>query len=369
MVRTLTRLTSVDTGLRPDHVLTASLSIPEAAPDRPRRLALTDSILARTRAIPGVVAAGAGYSLPIDGSNWNSVFWPQDKPVPPTHDGLPTAAMVPITAGYFEALGTRVVKGRLFDVRDTPDSQPVAIVNESLAARIWPGEDPIGKRLKQGWPEGRGAWREVIGVVGDIRFEGVTERVPLQMYLPLTQEPAEEYSLVVRTAVDPASISAALADAVAAVNRDVPLSSVRTMEQVLGESMARQRMARLVLTVFAALAVALAAIGLFGLVAHGVAERRHEVGVRLALGATRAGIVRILVAGGVTTAVVGAAAGVALSLALTRSLEDLLFGVEPFDAATFASVVAILLAVAVVACALPAYRASRAGITSALRAE
>jgi predicted permease len=369
MIRTLMRVTSIDAGFRPDHTVVANTSIPQATEDLPRRIATVHGILARLRAFPGVTAAGAGFSLPIDGSNWNSVFWPQDKPLPPTHDGLPSAAMVPITDGYFEALGARLVKGRWFDARDTATSTPVAIVNEALAARIWPNQDPIGKQLKQGWPEGKGNWREVVGLVGDIKFEGMTERTTMQVYFPLPQDPPGAFWLVVRTAVDPASVTTAVTASVAAVNRDMPVANLQTMDDVVGESIARQRVARLVLAVFAAVALTLASIGLFGLVAHGVTERRHEVGVRLALGASRGAIVRTLVSGGVTAAVAGTAAGGVLSALAARSLESLLFGVRPFDAPTFAAVVAGLLSVAATACAIPAYRATRIGITTALRSD
>jgi predicted permease len=277
--------------------------------------------------------------------------------------------MLPITGGYFEALGAQLVKGRLFDARDTAISTRVAIVNDALAARIWPGQDPIGKQLKQGWPEGRGDWREVVGVVADITFEGVTERTPLQFYFPLAQDPPGDFWLVARTSVDPGSISTALAASVAAVNRDMPVAALKTMNGIVGESLARQRMARLVLGVFAGLAVALAAIGLFGLVAHGVTERRHEVGVRLALGASRGSVIGLLVRHALGAAVIGAAAGVLAAMPLTKSLEGLLFGVRPIDPATFVTVVLFLLAVALAACALPAWRASRTSITTALRTE
>jgi putative ABC transport system permease protein len=369
MVRTLGRLAGVELGFQPDHVFHARLAIPEVRRDDARRIATTDAIIARVRAIPGVVSAAAGYSIPIDGSNWNSVFWPRDRPIPPTHEGVPFAAMVPVSPSYFAAIGARIVKGRAFTDADRAGAALVAIVNETLASHSWPGEDPIGKQIKQGWPEGAGAWREVVGVVADIRFEGVIDGVRMQVYMPFAQEPPGDFSLLVRTAVDPRSIAGAAQDAVASVNRDMPLAAVGTLDGVLNESIARQRMARLVLGVFAAVSVALAAIGLFGLVAHAVTERRHEIGVRLALGATRAGVVRLLVASGVATTAVGAVAGVGLALALTKSLAGLLFGVEPFDPVTFVAAVAALLGVATLACGLPAWRAGRASITTALRAD
>ena len=369
MVRTLGRLTSVDLGFSTDHVISARLQIPEAARDEARRVATLDAILSKVQSIPGVVSAGAGYSIPIEGSNWNSIFWPQDRPVPSRRDAIPSAAMIPVTPSYFEVIRARIVKGRAFSAADHAGAPRVVIVNETLAGRMWPGQDPIGKRLEQGWPETPGPWRDVVGVVADMKFEGITEGITMQVYLPFAQETTADFTLMARTAVDPASIAPAMRDAVGSVNRDMPLAGLGPMDVVLTDSIARPRMARLVLGVFAFVALMLASIGLFGLVAHAVTERRHEVGVRMALGATRAAIVRTLVAGGVATAVLGAAAGVGLAAVLTASLRGLLFGVEPFDPLTFGAVVAVLLGVATLACAIPAYRASRTGITTALRAD
>jgi putative ABC transport system permease protein len=368
MIRTLNRLTSVDLGFKTDHVLGARLEIPGALRDDARRIATTEAILSRIGAIPGVVTAAAGYSIPIEGSNWNSVFWPQDRPIPATHEAIPAAAMIPVSPGFFDALSARIVRGRAFSSADRAGGAPVAIVNETLAARIWPGQDPIGKRVKQGWPEGPGDWRDVVGVVADMKFDGIVQGITPQVYLPLAQHATPDFTLLVRTAGDPRAVASAVQAAVASVNRDMPLAGLGPMDVVLNESIARQRLARLVLGVFAIVALTLASIGLFGLVAHAVTERRHEVGVRMALGATRAGIVRLLVSGGVATAVFGAAAGVGLALVLTKSLAGLLFGVEPFDPATFGAVVVVLLGVATLACAIPAYRATRVGITTALRA-
>src|SRR6185503_14814242 len=163
-------------------------------------------LLTRTRALPGVVAAGVGYSLPIDGSNWNSVFWPRDRPVPPTHDDVPFAGMIPVTESYLEALGARRTRGRLFTAADTATSPLVAVVNEPLAAAMWPGQDPIGKYVKQGWPESSTPWRQVVGVIADIRFQGIDGNTTMQVYLPFAQDPPADFTLALRTAVEPASM-------------------------------------------------------------------------------------------------------------------------------------------------------------------
>jgi putative ABC transport system permease protein len=369
MMRTLGRLAGVDTGFKPDHLLTLRLALPGGYDDHAQRVALVSELLTRIRALPGVSAAGAGLSLPIDGSNWNSVFWPRDQPVPPTHDDIPSAAMIPVTESYIEALGARLTRGRLFTAADTATSAPVVIVNEALAAAMWPGQDPIGQYVKQGWPESSTVWRQVVGVIADIKFQAVTEDARMQFYLPFAQDPPGDFTLALRTAVEPASMRSAVEGVVSSVSRDMPASLVRTMEQVLEESIARQRMALLVLSVFAGVALILAASGLYGLVAHSVTERTHEIGVRMALGAERRDVIRLVITHGLSMTGAGIVVGVAGAAALSRSLEGLVFGVTPMDPLTFGCVVAMLLGVSLAACYVPAWRATRIAPTTALRME
>jgi putative ABC transport system permease protein len=369
MIRTLARLTGVETGIHADHLLTMRLVLPAGHEDPPKRVAVVHELLTRIRALPGVVSAGAGYSLPIDGSNWNSSFSVRDQPVPPTHDLLPSAGMIPVTESYLEALGARRTRGRLFIASDGPESTPVAVVNEGLAARMWPGEDPIGKYVKQGWPERPGTWRQVVGVIADIKFEGVTEATTMQVYMPFAQDPAGDFTIALRTAVEPASLRSAVEAAVSSISRDLPVSLMRTMEEVLDASIARQRMALIVLGVFALVALVLAGSGLYGLVAHSVTERTHEIGVRMALGAERRDVIRLVVRHGLSMTIAGIAIGVAGAAALSTSLEGLVFGVQPMDPATFAGVIVMLLGVSTAACYLPAWRATRIPPTTALRAE
>jgi putative ABC transport system permease protein len=369
MIRTLGRLAGVDTGFKADHVLTVRLAMPGGYTEDPKRVALVNDLLTRTRALPGVIAAGAGNSLPIDGSNWNSVFWPRDRPVPPTHDDIPSAGMLPVTESYLEALGARLARGRLFTAADGADSMAVAVINEALASRMWPGADPIGKYVKQGWPEGPGTWRQVVGVIADIKFEGVTDGATMQLYMPFAQDPPGDFTVALRTAVDPASMRSAVEGVVASVNRDMPVSLARTMEQVLDASIARQRMALLVLSVFAGVALILAASGLYGLVAHSVTERTHEIGVRMALGAERRDVIRLVITHGLSMTVAGIVLGVIGAAALSKSLEGLVFGVQPTDPATFVSMAAMLFAVSLAACYVPAWRATRIAPTTALRTE
>jgi putative ABC transport system permease protein len=368
MMRTLQRLTLVDTGFQPDHLLTMHLSLPDEQWNESRRRAFYDSLLTRIEALPGVTRAAIADSLPIDGSNWNSIFIAADKPVPPRGQ-LPSAAFTPVSAGYFATLGMRQISGRLFGAIDRPASPPVVVVNETLARRLWPGEAAVGKRIKQGWPESPGTWREVVGVVADVKFEGVAEETPAQVYLPLVQEPTTTFAIVIRTQVDPAALTPAVEAAVGQLDKDLPLFSVKTMDRLLDESMARERMAMLILAVFAVVALTLASIGLYGVVSHGVTERTHEIGIRMALGAEARDVLGLVVRQGLSMAAIGTAIGVAGAVALSRAIRGLLFGITATDPLTFAVVVATLLGVATIACCVPAWRATRVDPTQALRSE
>jgi len=378
MMRTLQEITQVDAGIRTDHLLTARFMLAgEQWTDARLRTFYTD-LVGRVRALPGVNRAALTFSLPIDGSNWNSIFTVADKPVP-ERAKLPSAAFTPVSDGYFETMGMRLMSGRVFDASETASSSFVIVVNETLARRLWPGENPVGKRLKQGWPETPdhlvtpggyfSPWREVVGVVADVKFNGITSETPMQVYLPLVQETARSLSLVLRTTVDPTSLTPAIEGIVRDLDKDLPLYQVRTMEGVLDASIARERMSMLVFAVFAIVALTLASVGLYGVVAHGVTERTHEIGVRMALGAEARHVLGLVVRQGLSMALVGTAIGVAGAVALSRWVQALLFGVTATDPATFAAVVVTLLAVATLACYIPAWRATRVDPTTALRAE
>ena len=378
MMRTLQELTQVDTGIRSDHLLTARFVLAGEQWTPARRIAFYDALIARASALPGVERAALALSLPIDGSNWNSIFTVADKPVP-ERSKLPSAAFTPVSTGYFEAMGMRLLRGRLFDRTDTPDSPKVVVINETLARRLWPGEEAIGKRLKQGWPEtpdrpGKpgeyfSPWREVVGVVSDVKFNGVTNETPMQVYAPVVHDSARMLALVVRSSTDPASLAPSIEAIVHDLDKDLPLFQIRTMEQMLDASIARERMSMLIFAVFAIVAVALACVGLYGVVAHGVTERTHEIGVRMALGADARHVLGLVVRQGLSMALIGTAIGLAGAFALSRWIEALLFGVSATDPATFAVVVSTLLAVATIACYIPAWRATRVDPTTALRAE
>jgi putative ABC transport system permease protein len=372
MARTMMSLNAVDPGFRPDHLLTARIVLSGPGWDSvARRAAFYDAVLSRVSEVPGVTRAALTLSLPIEGSNWGSVFTVRDKPAPPRAE-LPSSAFVPVSAGYFEAMGIQLRAGRPFDARDSATAGHVTIVNDTFARRMWPGEDPIGKQVKQGWPEDSGPrnpWREVVGVVNDVKLDGVDQDTPMQAFLPLTQSPSRSVAIVVRTAGDPDALARPVEAAVQALEKELPLTRVLPMTRLMRDAVARQRLSTVILAVFAIVAIVLAAVGLYGVVAHSVTERTREIGVRMALGAEQSQVLQLFVVHGLGTALVGTIAGLGGALMLSRWLEGMLFGVEPTDPVTFAAVALLLLIIAAAACYLPARRASRVDPLVALRCE
>lgn len=368
MMRTISQLGRVDPGFKPEHVLTLSFSLVGDRYDEAHRQVAYREIVSRIDALPGVEAAGLTLSLPFDGSNWGSIFIVEGQPVPPRAE-LPSAAWIPSSPGVFPGLGMRLIRGRTFSAIDGPDAPEVVIVNETMARRLWPGRNPIGQRVKQGWPESETPWREVVGVVADVKLEGVDQETPLQAYLPLPQNAVSNLYLVVRTAGDPARATGAVVDAMHRFDRDVPVTDVRTMAEVFEGSIGTRRFPALFLGQFSLAALILAALGIFGLMSYAVAQRTHEVGIRIALGARDLDVIREMLGESLRVIVGGAAIGLLGALAGTRLLRTLLFEVQPGDPMTLAGAVVILSSVALLAAYIPARRATAIDPVEALRAE
>ena len=372
MARTMLRLTSVDPGFEREHLLTARVVLSGTAwSSVDRRQAYYDAVLERVRRLPGVASAALTLSLPIEGSNWGSIFTVRDKPVPPRAE-LPSAAFVPVSAEYFKTMGISLRAGRAFTDGDNQASQRVTIVNEAFARRLWPGENPIGKFIKQGWPETPetdAPWREVVGLVPDIKLDGVDQDVPLQAYLPLRQESSRSVAIVARTLVPPESLARQLEMAVQSVEKNLPVTRVLPMTALMSSAIARQRLSTVILAVFAGIALVLAAVGLYGVVSQNVTERTREIGLRMALGSGRGAVLRLFVLNGIAIAAVGTVAGLAGAYFLSRWMASMLFEVEPTDALTFTAVPIVLLLVAAIACYIPARRAARLDPLQALRQE
>jgi len=260
-----------------------------------------------------------------------------------------------------------LLRGRDFDDRDTAGSPLVVLVNESMARKYWPDEDAIGKRLRMG--DAQGPWRTVAGVVGDVLHRRLDASQTLQVYLPNAQYTDSDAILTVRSASDPALLAPAIRGEIAALDPQVPLSNVATMDEVVSASVANQRFSALLFALFGGIALLLAAVGIYGVISYGVAQRTHEIGIRVALGAGRTEVLRLIVGEAMRPALFGAAVGLAVAVGLTRLLTRLLFGVRPSDPPTFGAVLLILFAVALLASYIPARRATRVDPTVALRYE
>jgi len=370
MVHTMVRLARVDTGFDPNNLQTLMLRLTGPQWPDARRQVFYGAVVERLRALAGVENAALASSLPILGSNWWTVFSTPGKTMEHwTAVGeIPNADTVLVTAGYFETLRIPLVQGRYFNRSDTPDSLPVAIVNSSVARKFWPNDDPLGKQIRQGFPDQPvGPWRTIVGIVGDIKQQGVDRESPRQLFMPFVQEPRATMFTVVRTreTVTASSLEAAIHD----VDRNIAVFNDRTLDQLMRESSSRRRIAMIVLSVFGVVAVLLAAIGIYGVIAQGVAERRREIGVRMALGATGGQILGLFLRHGLVVVAVGIACGVVLALAAARSLASLVFGVTVTDPVTLSAVAALLTVVTLLACYMPARSATRVNPLEALRSE
>jgi putative ABC transport system permease protein len=368
MLRTVSRLTRVDPGFNAENLVATRFTLPAAAYNEEKRRAFYRDCLERVEALPGARSAALTFSLPIDGSNWNSIFIVTDKPAPPRAE-LPSAAFTPVTANYFETMGIALLEGRAFNEADKADSPRVTVVNETLARRLWPGENPIGKQLKQGWPEDKTPVREVVGIVADVKMNGVDQQTPMQAYLPLMQEPGRSLWLVARTAGNPLALASSIEQTVRSVDPDLPVFNTNSMDQLMNGAIAQQRLMMILLAGFAILALALAAVGIYGVMSYSVAQRTHEIGIRMALGARPLDVLRMILRQAMTLALVGVALGLAGAFALTRLMASLLYQVSATDPLTFIAISVILAGVALGACFVPARRATKVDPMIALRYE
>ncbi|HEV2147308.1 MAG TPA: ABC transporter permease, partial [Longimicrobiaceae bacterium] len=363
MLRSFQELRGVNPGFRAEGVLALRVMPPSAEYSEPERLrGFWDDALSRVAALPGVSAVGAIHLLPLGGSNWGSPLTAQGR------EGLPEVDWRVVTPGYFGAAGVPLVRGRAFTEADREGAAPVAVVNQTLARRLFPGEDPVGKQVSTVF-EGEGSWVTIVGVVGDTRDQSLATPARPQLYRPFAQRSTGSMTMLVRTRQDPAGLSRAVHEAVWSLDRNVPISDVRPLGRVVSESLSQPRVLVLLLGGFGVLALVLGAIGIYGVVSYGVAQRSREFGVRMALGARAGDVLRLVLGGAFRLAAAGVLAGVAASLVLARLLASQLYGVRPTDPATFLGVAALLAAVALVASWLPARRATRVDPMVALRAD
>ncbi|HWS87821.1 MAG TPA: ABC transporter permease [Pyrinomonadaceae bacterium] len=366
LLKSFSRLLAVDPGLDPRNVLTMDVALPPAKYDEPQRVtAFYERLLQEAAALPGVEAAGAVSVLPLAGDDNSNFVQIEGRAPLPAGQAL-RAGRRNVSADYFRALGIALKRGRGFAASDARDAQPVLVINEAMARTFFQGEEPVGKRIRTG---DRSPWVEIVGVVGDVRHRGLDVDTRPEMFFPQTQTPSRRMTLVVRAAGDPHALAAPLRERVRSIDQDQPVGNVRTMEEWVSESVASQRFTAALLGVFAAAAAGLAALGLYGVVSYSVAQRTHEIGLRVALGAQPRDVLRLVIGQGMALTLVGVAVGVAAALALTRVISGLLFGVGATDPGVFVAVPLLLAAVALLACYLPARRATKVDPMVALRYE
>ena len=369
LLRSFVRVTEVNAGVRTANILTMNVSLPEVKYDTElKRATFYKNLIERLDTLPGVRSAGAVVFLPLRVSIlsfriWVNSFVIEGRP-PVPQDQQPQADYRPATPGYFNTMGIALRQGRLFDQHDDQDAKRVVLVNEAMVRKHFAHENPLGQHIVMGKP------MEIVGVVADAKLYGLDAPVEPAVYVPHAQHSGESsMAVVVRTEGDPAAIASAVRREILKLDPEQPISNVRTMDKVLSDSLMLRRVSMLLLTVFASLALTLATVGIYGLTAYSVSRRTHEIGLRVALGASQSKILRLVVGRGLVTSLIGAAIGVGAALMLTRGLSGMLYGVTTTDALVFAGVPLLLIAVSALASYVPARKATRIDPLAALRYE
>lgn len=366
LIKSFSHLTSVDPGFVPENLLTFNVVLAEYEnPDQ--RATLTAQILDEIERLPGVESAGAGTGLPPDLAQRITRFEVEGREIANADER--SAYFIAISPDYFKSMGASLAEGRSFNKLDNQNAPKVVIIHESLARRLFPNEDPVGKRLKLINPEHEPDWRTIVGVVKDIRYSGLDDSDRPAIYTPFAQTPFLWSYMFIRTKGAPQQMAGSIRSAVKSVNPNLVAAGIRPMEQLVHQSIARPRFNVLLIGSFAALALILASIGIYGVISYSVAQRTREIGIRIALGASRTDILRTVLGRGTVLTSLGVVIGVAASFALTRLMSSLLFGVSATDPVTFISVSALLVAVSLLASYIPARRAMKVDPIEALRYE
>ncbi|MGD8276497.1 MAG: ABC transporter permease [Gemmatimonadota bacterium] len=368
LMRSFLRLQAVDAGFDASHALTVPLILPRAGyPDAAQRNQFWGRLTERLEARPGVVAAAGLSVLPLSGTNTDIDLLIEGRPVPATREDQTVANYRSVTPGFIAAMGMRLLRGRGITAADRTDAPLVAVINQTLAARYWPGEDAMGKRFSAEGPDG--PWVTVVGIVADVHHDGLDLPVRPEMWLPVEQVPDAGLTLVLRTDGDPAVLGPLVRAEVRALDPDLPLGQVSTLDRLVANAVAVPRLFVAFFGFFALVALMLAAVGIYGVTAYTVGQRTQEIGVRIALGADARGVIAMIVGQAMRVAGAGIAIGVVAALVLSRALGSLLFELSPTDPATFLAIVLLLAGVSFVACWLPARRAAGVRPVDALRRE
>jgi len=370
LINSFFHLRNLDPGFRADHLLTMKVDLSEVKyPDRERRAAFFDEVMRRVRELPGVQSAAVADNLPLTFSGNSMTIGVEGLPDPPSGE-RPDVIFRAIGPGYFNTMGIPIVRGRDFTDQDKADSKDVVIISEKTAQHFWPGQDPIGKRLKPGSSTSKSEWREVIGVVKDVRQNDLIAPPKMQMYFSYRQpKQIAANALVARTTVDPMSLAGSVRNAIWSVDKDQAVANIDTMDHIVAEAVARQRFSMVLLGVFAAVALLLASVGIYGVMSYSVAQRTREIGIRMALGARRADVLQMTVGQALKLVGAGMILGLGAAFVLTRVMATLLYGISATDPITFTGISLVLLAVAILASYIPALRATKVDPITALRAQ
>ncbi|MCI0490153.1 MAG: ABC transporter permease [Blastocatellia bacterium] len=374
LIRSFRQLQNVDTGFDSQNVVTAGLWLPlpnerETGPyfQSSRRVDFYQRALERLESLPGVEKAGGVRPLPLGETPFLSAFTIEGRTTEPG-ESISAQALLS-TPGYFETMKIALLSGRAFTQQDGMESPGVAVINQTLAKRFFPDEDPIGKRIKFGEAQSRAPWLSVIGIVADVKMEGIELEIRPQIYRSVFQSPGASLSLVIRTTSGPGALPEAIRREVQAVDPDMPVFAIRTMDDLMSAATGRRRFAMILLGAFAVIALMLAAVGIYGVVSYTVSQRTQEIGIRIALGAQQADVLKMVIGQGMKYILVGVAAGLAAAFALTHLMESFLFGVSATDPLTFTGVTLLMVSAALLACYVPARRATRVDPMVALRYE
>lgn len=370
LINSFMHLRNLDPGFRADHLLALNVDLSETKyPDNARRTAFFDEVVRRVQALPGVRSVAVAGNLPLTYNGDSGPIGVEGIPDPPP-DQRPDVIYRAIGPGYFSTMGIPLIRGRDFNDQDSLDKDPGVVVSEKTVRHYWPNTDPIGKRLKVGSTTADGPWRTVIGVVKDVRQNDFVAEPKMQMYFTYRQlRSLMPNALVVRTAVDPMSVATSVRNAIWAVDKDQTVANVDSMEHIVAGAVARQRFSMLLLAIFAAVALVLAAVGIYGVMSYSVAQQTREIGIRMALGAQRSDVLKMTVKQGLKLVGFGLVIGLVAAFILTRVMTTLLFGITATDPLTFASISLVLLAVAILASYIPALRATKVDPMIALRAQ
>jgi len=369
LVKTFVRLQRVNPGVAADQLLTAQINLPESRYREPAQAsAFYRELIERLETLPGVQGASVSTMRPLNGTARNDPFAIEGRPFDSSN--LTSAGWQMADANYFRTLGIPVVQGRDLTAQDTDEKSPiVAIINEAMARRFWPNENPIGRRITLGLPRPDNPWVTIVGIAKDLPHRAIDSPPEPDWYLSRALGPQRDRYLFVRTAGDPTNLAAAIRSQVSAIDREQPVTKIKAMRDVIAETIAPRKFNMLLFGLFAAISVVLAAMGIYGVISYAVAERTQEIGIRVALGARAVDVMNLVLRGGLNLALIGIAIGLAGAFALTRLMKSVLFGVTPTDAVTFASVSVGVIAVALLACYIPARRATKVDPLVALRYE